>query len=85
MVARDEVVFDMVSKINESIEKTSGECRKIIDYFNAYSFLWQSDIHETFEQFLRGQASISREAKPRPPSKNFMSSNAQVNNRSVAR
>lgn len=86
MVARDEVIFDLVSKINESIEKTSIECRKVFDYFSSYSYLWQSDIHETFEQFLRGQASLSRENKPRPPSKNFMSMNNNSNpNRNVAR
>lgn len=82
MVARDEVIFDLVSKINESIEKTSAECRQIFDYFNEYSFLWHSDIHETFEQFLRGQASLSRENKPRPPSKNFMTLGG---NRNVAK
>lgn len=88
MVARDETVFDMVNKINESIEKTSVECRKVFDYFSPYSFLWQSDIHETFEQFLRGKASLSRENKPRPPSKNFMTMNNTINNntnRSVAK
>lgn len=86
MVARDEVIFDLVSKINESIEKTSTECRKVFNYFNSYSFLWESDIHETFEQFLRGKAYLSHENKPRPPSKNFMNNSMNNNNtRNVAR
>lgn len=79
MVARDEDVFEIVSKINESIEKTSVECKNILDYFNAFSYLWTSDIHETFEEFLRGNASLSRDNdKPRPPSKNFMTNNRNV-------
>lgn len=85
MVARDEVIFDLVSKINESIEKTSTECRKVFNYFSSYSFLWESDIHETFEQFLRGKAYLSHENKPRPPSKNFMNNNMINNTRNVAR
>lgn len=79
MVARDDAIFDIVNKINNSIEKTCGECKKIIDYFNAFSFLWTGDIHETFDQFLRGISSLSRQKQARPPSKNFMS------NRNVAK
>jgi hypothetical protein len=73
MVARDEAIFEMVSKINDSIEKTCIGCKNILDYFNAYNFLWTADIHETFEQFLRGKMSLSRGKQPQPPSKNFMS------------
>lgn len=73
MVARDEAIFEVVNKINNSIEHACNECRKIFDYFNAFSFLWTSDIHETFVNFLKGTASLSRDKNPRPPSKNFMS------------
>ena len=73
LVARDESVFEIVSKINESIEKTSSDCKKSLEYFNAYSFLWTVDIHVTFEEFLKGNSSFSKSRQqPRPPSKNFM-------------
>ena len=73
MVAADSDIFDLVSKINDSIEKTSSECKKNLEYFNAYSFLWTTDIHVTFDDFLKGLSSISKNKQPRPPSKNFMS------------
>lgn len=40
-----------------------------MEYFNAYNYLWTSDIHATFDQFLRGTASLSKSTQVRPPSK----------------
>ena len=79
MVARDEVIYEMVNKINDSIEQTCSGCRNLLDHFNTYSFLLTSDIHEIFEEFVKGNSSLSRVKQPRPPSKNFMS------NRNVAK
>jgi dynein heavy chain len=73
MVANDESTFDLVNKINDSIEKTSTACRKVFDYFNSFSYLWTCDIHITFSEFLKGITSLSRGKQKRPPSKNFMS------------
>ena len=79
MVARDEAIFEVVNKINDSIEKTCAGCRKLLDNFNSYNFLWIVDIHQIFEEFLKGASSLSRNNLPKPPSKNFMS------NRNVAK
>lgn len=78
-MARDEAIFDTVNQINTSIETACNACKKIFDYFNGFSFLWTTDIHETFINFLKGISSLSRSKNPRPPSKNFMS------NRNVAK
>jgi hypothetical protein len=73
MVARDDEIFDTVSNINASIEDTCNEGRKISHFFNSFSFLWTVDIHERFEEFLKGDSSVFNANQPRPPSKNFMS------------
>ena len=73
MVARDMGIFDIVSSINDLIDVSCNECKKIIVHMNAFSFLWTTDIYVTFEEFLKGNLSISRDKQPRPPSKNFMS------------
>lgn len=73
MVANDENIFEIVHKINVSIEQSINQCKKKLEYFNAYSFLWTSDIHLTFDEFLKGNSSILKNTQRRPPSKNFMS------------
>lgn len=70
IVARDEAVYQIVNKINVSIEETIIDCKKTLEYFNAYNYLWTSDIHATFEEFLKGKASLSINDQVRPPSKN---------------
>ena len=72
MVAQDESVYEMVKEINSSIERVCLECKKIFNFFNAFSFLWTNDIHDIFEDFLKGAVSLSRDKNSRPPSKNFM-------------
>lgn len=73
MIAQDESIFEIVKNINASIERACLECKNIFNNFNSFSFLWTNDIHNTFEDFLKGVLSLSRDKKPRPPSKNFMS------------
>ena len=73
LVANDESIFEVVHKINMSIEITIKQCKKKLEYFNAFSFLWTSDIHLTFDEFLKGNSSILKNRQRRPPSKNFMS------------
>ncbi len=73
LVANDENTFEIVHKINTSIESTIKQCKKKLEYFNAYSFLWTSDIHLTFDEFLKGNSTILQNRQRRPPSKNFMS------------
>ena len=78
IVARDESVYNVVTKINLSIEETINDCKKTLEYFNAYNYLWTSDIHATFEDFLKGKASLSRNEQVRPPSKNETAKNKVV-------
>lgn len=72
MVAQDESIFEIVKNINMSIGRVCQECKKMFEMFNGFSFLWTNDIHQIFENFLRGSVLLSRDNKPRPPSKNFM-------------
>ena len=78
MVARDEAIFEIVNRINDSIEKTCTGCRKLLDNFNSYSFLWIVDIHQIFEEFLKGTSALSKNNLPKPPSKNFMANRNQT-------
>ena len=72
-MARDETVFELVTKINISIEETIKQCKRTQEYLNAFNYLWTSDIHVTFDEFLKGNTSISRHKQVRPPSKNMAS------------
>ena len=73
LVANDEHIFELVHKINLSIEQAIKQCKKKLEYFSAYSFLWSSDIHLTFDEFLKGNSKILQNKQRRPPSKNFIS------------
>lgn len=79
LVARDEVTYNIVTKINDCINKTCSDCKKLLNNFNTFNYLWTGDINQTFDQFLRGINSLSKQKQARPPSKNFMS------NRNVAK
>ncbi len=68
-MARDDTVYQLVTRINTSIESTIFECKQTLTYFDSYTYLWTSDIHATFDQFLRGTASVSKTNQVRPPSK----------------
>lgn len=73
MIAQDEEIFSLVNIINNCIEKSCLECKQIIQYINIYSFLWTVDINEAFEEFLKGNLSISKQKTGRTQSRNFMS------------
>jgi hypothetical protein len=73
MIAQDESIYEVVKSINASIENVCVQSKAVLDAFHAFNFLWTSDIHDIFEDFLKGLVAISRGNTPRPPSKNFMS------------
>ena len=62
-----------MNSVNNSIEKTCIECKQILKYINVYNFLWTVDINESFQEFLKGNVSISRQKTGRTISRNFMS------------
>ena len=73
MVACDEEIFETVNNINIVIEKTCNDCKQILEQLNIYNFLWTVNINDSFEEFLKGNLSMSRQKNGRNNSRNFLS------------
>ncbi|KAL3885754.1 hypothetical protein ACJMK2_025795 [Sinanodonta woodiana] len=54
-ISADEEVKQILSDINKLVEENSEECKKVLEIFGDYSFLWLQDVNDTFEAFLRGK------------------------------
>nr|XP_022320176.1 dynein beta chain, flagellar outer arm-like isoform X6 [Crassostrea virginica] len=56
-IAADEEVKQLLLDINKLVDENGEECKKLIDIFGDYAFLWLQDVNLTFEEFLRGKLS----------------------------
>lgn len=72
MVACDEFVFTLINQINLSIEKSCNDCKQIAEFINVYNFLWTVDVNDSFEEFLKGNLSLSRKKNGKSQSRNFL-------------
>ncbi|XP_052258855.1 uncharacterized protein LOC127863384 isoform X2 [Dreissena polymorpha] len=53
-ISADEEVKQLLIDINKLVEENSEECKKLLEIFSDYAFLWLQDVNITFEEFLRG-------------------------------
>ncbi len=70
MIANDENVNGLISRINTSIEESFSECKFVVNYLTKYSFLWTIDINQAFKEFLKGNT--SKQKSGRANSRNFV-------------
>ncbi|XP_071095883.1 uncharacterized protein [Haliotis cracherodii] len=56
-IAADDEVKQLLMNINQMVEENSEECKKLLEVFRDYAFLWLQDVNQTFEDFLRGNLS----------------------------
>ncbi|KAK7479591.1 hypothetical protein BaRGS_00029140 [Batillaria attramentaria] len=83
-IAADEEVKQLLSDITQLVDDNAEECKKLLDVFKEYSFLWQQDVNQTFEDFLCGMltpnplrsATQARAEKQAPPPQTDRSSQA---------
>ncbi|KAL5020323.1 hypothetical protein ScPMuIL_003215 [Solemya velum] len=54
-ISADEEVHQLLSDIQKLVRENSEECKKLLEVFGDYSFLWLQDVIFTFEEFLRGK------------------------------
>ncbi|XP_052060514.1 uncharacterized protein LOC127700861 isoform X4 [Mytilus californianus] len=67
-ISADDEVKQLLHNINRLVEENSDECKKLIEIFGDYSFLWLQDVNYTFDEFLRGKLSPN---PLRSPNRNF--------------
>ncbi|KAK6172547.1 hypothetical protein SNE40_016179 [Patella caerulea] len=53
-IEADDEVRQLLSNIHQLVDDNSLECKKLLEVFKDYSFLWLRDVNETFEEFLQG-------------------------------
>ncbi|XP_069115919.1 uncharacterized protein [Argopecten irradians] len=56
-ISADEEVKQLLEDISSMVDDNSEECKKLIEIFGDYAFLWLQDVNMTFEEFLRGKLS----------------------------
>ncbi|XP_056010102.1 uncharacterized protein LOC125667097 [Ostrea edulis] len=56
-ISADEEVKQLLLDINKLVDENGEECKKLINIFGDYAFLWLQDVNLTFEEFLRGKLS----------------------------
>ncbi|XP_076457719.1 uncharacterized protein LOC143291635 isoform X3 [Babylonia areolata] len=86
-IAADEEVKQLLSDISQLVDDNAEECKKLLDEFKEYAFLWQQDVNQTFEDFLNGRLTpnplrstrvtrIDKQQVPQPPIQTDRSSQA---------
>ncbi|GFS27875.1 dynein beta chain, flagellar outer arm [Elysia marginata] len=53
-IAADEEVKQLLADINQVVSDNGEDCKKLLEVFKEYAFLWQQDVSQTFEDFLQG-------------------------------
>eukprot|EP00057_Strongylocentrotus_purpuratus_P006394 XP_011660868.1 PREDICTED: dynein beta chain, flagellar outer arm [Strongylocentrotus purpuratus] len=54
-ISVDDEVIELCEKIISLVRENSEECKKLLELFKSYTFLWMHDINETFDEFLHGR------------------------------
>ncbi|XP_064650622.1 uncharacterized protein LOC135502065 isoform X3 [Lineus longissimus] len=54
---QDEEVEQLMEKITKVVQNNAEECTKLFQLFKDYSFLWEQDVNQTFNEFLHGNLS----------------------------
>ncbi|XP_070202269.1 uncharacterized protein [Littorina saxatilis] len=86
-VAADEEVKQLLSDITQLVDDNAEECKKLLEVFKEYAFLWQQDVNQTFQDFLNGlktpnplrvatAAKVDKQHVPQPPVQTDRSSQA---------
>ena len=53
----DVEVVQMIEQITRVVQENAEECLRFYGLFTDYHFLWEQDVNQTFEEFLRGHLS----------------------------
>ncbi|XP_053409232.1 uncharacterized protein LOC123561373 isoform X4 [Mercenaria mercenaria] len=53
-ISADEEVKQLLVDTNKLVEENGEECKKLLEIFSDYAFLWLQDVNITFDEFLRG-------------------------------
>ncbi|GFO25145.1 dynein beta chain, ciliary-like, partial [Plakobranchus ocellatus] len=53
-ISADEEVKQLLADINQVVSDNGEDCKKLLEVFKEYAFLWQQDVSQTFEDFLQG-------------------------------
>ena len=58
LIAEDEYIIELKSKIEEILHETSSECLNLFQVFSQYSFLYQLPVNQSFQLFLTGEKRV---------------------------
>ncbi|XP_033103095.1 dynein heavy chain 9, axonemal-like [Anneissia japonica] len=64
-IALDEEILQLSEQITLLVRENSEECKKLLELFSNYTFLWMQDISETFEEFLYGRLTPTPTSSPK--------------------
>ncbi|XP_078672103.1 uncharacterized protein LOC144911712 isoform X1 [Branchiostoma floridae x Branchiostoma belcheri] len=56
-IAVDDDVKQLVQQILQLVRDNAEECKKLLDLFKDYHFLWMQHVQQTFDDFLHGKLS----------------------------
>ncbi|XP_071959570.1 uncharacterized protein [Antedon mediterranea] len=63
-ISLDEEVLKLSDDITILVRENSFDCKKLLELFQNYTFLWMQDISETFDEFLYGRLSPTPTGSP---------------------
>ena len=67
VLSSDAEISSAISKVSAHLETSARQCRSLRNKFLSYSFMWEDDVEESFELFLKGQyAPYERHLLTRP-------------------
>ena len=67
VLSADAEISSAISKVSAHLETSARQCRSLRNKFLSYSFMWEDDVEESFELFLKGQyAPYERHLLTRP-------------------
>ncbi|ELU01785.1 hypothetical protein CAPTEDRAFT_107782 [Capitella teleta] len=86
-ISVDEEVQQLITHIDRLVRDNALECRNLFELFKEHAFLWQQDVTQTFQDFLRGKGSPShnqssaRKQSPNGPSNMRLIASARSSSR----